>query len=229
MKKKPSRSTACPTRGSEKALDPARTDRGQQVKAVALSMFVKEGFGNVSLRHLGQRVGVHAGSLYHHVESKQALLFELIHGHLENMVEAIARRTRKAAPAGAKLSIFVRIHLEFQIHQQECAQLLGLELRSLDDAYRAQIQPLLARHRSCLTEIITAGVASEIFVAQPIPTSVNAVLGMLCSVAFWFREGHQPFEELVKQLTAMIFGLLCPPAQKADPCLSIGCRPHAAS
>ena len=195
-----------------RVLGSQRMDRAQQVRDVALSMFVHEGFANVSLRHLGKRVGVHAGSLYNHVESKQALLFELIHEHLEGLVETVEQRTRKPVFVVEKLKVFVSIHLEFQLRQQECAQLLTLELRSLDASHKTQIKPLLERYRTCLAQIITAGIRSGVFADQHVHTSVSAVLSLLSSVACWFREGQQqPMKQLIKQMTEMITGALSPP------------------
>ena len=187
----------------------APPDRAQQVRDAALSLFVQQGFGNVSLRHLGKHVGVQAGSLYQHVESKQALLFELIEEHLEGLVETVVQRTAKAATTLDKLKVFVRTHLEFQQRQQECAQLLGLELRSLDPAHKARIKPLLTRYRDSLSHIISAGVSAGILAVQEVHTAVSAVLGMLRSIAFWFHEArHPPFEQVVQQVTAMVLGAL---------------------
>ncbi|EIK93747.1 TetR family transcriptional regulator [Pseudomonas sp. M47T1] len=187
----------------------APVDRAQQVRDTALSLFVQEGFGNVSLRQLGKQVGVQAGSLYQHVESKQALLYELIEEHLEGLVEVVIQRSAKAPRVLDKLQVFVRTHLEFQRHQQECAQLLGLELRSLHLDYKARIRPLLARYRDSLTPIIAAGITEGVFTVQDVDTATSVVLGMLRSIAFWFREGrHPPFDQVVNQVTQMVMGAL---------------------
>lgn len=191
---------------------PERSNRTQQVRDVALSMFVSDGYANVSLRHLGTRVGVQAGSLYNHLESKQALLFDLIHEHLQGLVETVVHRTRKSTSAPDKLKIFVRIHLEFQIRQQASAKLMGLESRSLDDAHKVEVKTLLSQYRGLLSDIIASGIRSGSFPDQHVPSSTDAVLGMLCSVAFWFHEGQpQSLKQLTQQITIMVNGALCAP------------------
>ncbi|MFY0729657.1 TetR/AcrR family transcriptional regulator C-terminal domain-containing protein [Pseudomonas sp. NFX15] len=173
-------------------------------------MFVSEGYANVSLRHLGSRVGMQAGSLYNHIENKQTLLFDLIHEHLEGLVQTVVYRISKSTSPQDKLSIFVRNHLEFQIREQASAKLMGLESRSLDDVHKVEIKTLLSRYRGLLYDIIATGIRSGSFPNQHVRSSTDAVLGMLYSVAFWFHEGHpQSLKQLTQQITVMVHGALC--------------------
>jgi AcrR family transcriptional regulator len=87
------------------APQPARLDRAQQIPDATFVMFVIDGFANVSLRKLGERVGVQAGSLYNHVESKQTLLFDLVHEHLDALVYTVVRRTSKSSSVMDRLNI----------------------------------------------------------------------------------------------------------------------------
>jgi len=55
----------------------AAVSRLEAIRSVALRLFVTEGYRSVSLRQLAEQAGIQAGSLYHHIESKQCLLFDL--------------------------------------------------------------------------------------------------------------------------------------------------------
>lgn len=61
----------------------------QLVRQVALTLFSELGFHNVSLRKLASALGMQPGSLYHHIEGKQELLFELIDEYETDLLDAI--------------------------------------------------------------------------------------------------------------------------------------------
>lgn len=191
------------------ALPTEKASRHQQIRDVALDMFAREGYANVSLRHIGARIGVHAGSLYNHVESKQSLLFELLQNHLEELLDTVRNRLRQSDESTAKLKIFVGTHIEFQVNQRPYALLTNLELRSLEEKHRQEIKHLLESYRNCLGEILEAGKHAGIFQVEHTDIAVRGVLGMLSSVAFWFHEGgQQNREQLTEQLSHMIFSAL---------------------
>ncbi|MFJ3370517.1 TetR/AcrR family transcriptional regulator [Pseudomonas sp. NPDC086251] len=184
--------------------------RYQQIRDAALHLFVTEGYGNVSLRQLAAPLGLSAGSLYNHLDSKQSLLFELIDDHLHNLLDSVEVEVRKAGDVLEQLRTFIRVHIKIHIQHQALSLLSNLELRSLDAASRAEIKVLLKRYRNCLSTIISRGMHSGIFRPQHLPTAIQTVLAMLSSVAFWFDETLQlDTSELTAQLTAMVMGALC--------------------
>ncbi len=190
-----------------------KADRHQQIRDVALDMFARDGYANVSLRHIGERIGVHAGSLYNHLESKQSLLFELVQDHLEDLLYTVRHRIRQADGSIAKLKIFVSTHIEFQLTQRPYALLTNLELRSLEQQHRQEIKQLLEDYRNCLGEILEAGKHTGLFQVEHADIAVRGVLGMLSSVAFWFHEGgQQSHEQLTEQLSHMVIGALRQPS-----------------
>jgi len=191
------------------SLPPEKADRRQQIRDVALDMFAREGFANVSLRHIGERVGVHAGSLYNHLESKQSLLFELLHDHLEELLDTVSHRLRKTNDILARLKIFVATHIEFQVNQRPYALLTNLELRNLEPKHSEEIRRLLEGYRNCLGQILEAGKQAGLLQVEHPDIAVRGVLGMLSSVAFWFHEGgQQSREQLIEQFSHMVLSAL---------------------
>ncbi|ROM33985.1 hypothetical protein BK648_24825 [Pseudomonas poae] len=184
-------------------------DRHQQIRDFALNMFVTHGYGNVSLRQLAEPLGLRAGSLYNHLESKQALLFELIHDHMQHLLDSVRREVGKARNQATKLRAFIATHLYFHTRYQSLSLLSNLELRSLECAYQDEIKSLLKQYRGCLSEILKQGMASGVFRTQPISGAVQAILAMLSGVAFWFDEHDQiDSKQLTRQFTHMVFGAL---------------------
>ncbi|MDF3843026.1 TetR/AcrR family transcriptional regulator [Pseudomonas citronellolis] len=165
-------------------------ERRQQLHEVATGLFVNDGFAGVSMRQLSDHLGLYPGSLYAHFESKQALLFELIRDPLEELLSETEHRVRCARNVNAAMREFIACHIDFQVHQRHRALLLNLELRCLEPSYRSEVDVLLKRYRECLGSIVSAGIAKGLYRQQSVSASVQAVLGMLCSVAHWFEDGQ---------------------------------------
>ena len=62
--------------------------RLETLRGKALVLFAERGFAQVGMRELALHLGMAAGSLYHHFESKEQLLFELIEELYEELLGA---------------------------------------------------------------------------------------------------------------------------------------------
>ena len=61
---------------------------GPKVHAAALRLFARYGYAAVSMRQIAAQVGVQAGALYRYTPDKQSLLFELMHLHMVELLQA---------------------------------------------------------------------------------------------------------------------------------------------
>lgn len=59
--------------------------RREELLRVAARVFARKGFSNATVRDLGEEAGILSGSLYHHFESKDAILEDLLRGLFEAM------------------------------------------------------------------------------------------------------------------------------------------------
>ena len=91
---------------------------GPKIKQAALQLFARYGFAAVTMRQIAARVGVQAGAIYNYTPDKQALLFDLLHGH---MADLLIRWTEEQVPGNpvAALDHFVAFHLDFHIQRPE--------------------------------------------------------------------------------------------------------------
>ena len=78
------------------------------IRQNALMLFAEKGFQNISTRALADSLGIQAGSLYNHMESKAELLFELIERHEDDLLDAIATNLPKYGNIQDKFSSFIR-------------------------------------------------------------------------------------------------------------------------
>ena len=85
----------------------------QRILDEAAELFLKQGYAGTSLRHIAAAVGMKAGSLYYHFESKEELLREILRQGIAVMVAAFeeAETATQASPPRARMEAHVRAHL----------------------------------------------------------------------------------------------------------------------
>ncbi|MEU6419586.1 TetR/AcrR family transcriptional regulator [Streptomyces spiralis] len=66
---------------------PSAPSRRQELIGVAAELFAAKGFRATTVRDIADAAGVLSGSLYHHFESKEAILEELLSSYLEDLLE----------------------------------------------------------------------------------------------------------------------------------------------
>ncbi|MDV4146512.1 MULTISPECIES: TetR/AcrR family transcriptional regulator [Shimia] len=161
---------------------------GPRVREAALSLFARHGFAAVSMRQIAREVGVQAGALYNYTPDKQSLLFDLMRGHMEDLLDARAA-VDEGGSALARLEAFTRFHIRFHSERLDEVFIAYMELRNLTPENFAEIESLRRRYEDELENILNDGVASGAFAISDTKIATLAVIAMLTGVNTWFREG----------------------------------------
>ena len=98
----------------------------------ALELFATRGFQSVGLRDLASYLGLHAGSLYHHIDNKQALLFELIESGLVDLLQETKRRMKNARSPCERLNLFIQAFVKFNFNEKHKLALITSEFANLN-------------------------------------------------------------------------------------------------
>lgn len=183
----------------------------EHIRRIALELFVELGFQSVSLRQLANAVGMQAGSLYNHIESKDALLFELIEGYETELLQALSGEHGAAGDPLKTLNAFIRAHVTFTSTHRRRWLLARLEFRCLSRSQQAQIQALRDKTALRLQRLLEAGIAQRRFAPVPVPAMVPCMLAMLNEISSWHSPGSSlPLSATVGLHTKMIHGVLLP-------------------
>ena len=87
---------------------------GTKIRQAALELFARHGFAAVTMRQIAGAVGVQAGAIYNYTSDKQALLFDLLDGHMADLLSKWSVELVPVDPIAA-LDHFVAFHLDFHI------------------------------------------------------------------------------------------------------------------
>lgn len=172
---------------------------GPRVRAAALSLFARHGFAAVSMRQIASQVGVQAGALYNYTPDKQTLLFDLMRGHMEDLLTAWRAQEMSDDPMD-QLERFTRFHIRFHSERPDEVFIAYMELRNLSLKNFEVIEGLRRDYETQLADILKAGVKTGVFdVAEP-RVAAMAVIAMLTGVNTWYREGGRLSLPDVEQL-----------------------------
>ncbi len=161
---------------------------GPRIRAEASRLFARHGFAAVSMRQIAAAVGVQAGALYLYTPDKEALLFDLLKTHMEELLAAWAQEPRGQDPLAA-LEAFVRFHIRFNLMRAEAVFLSYMELRNLSPAHFAAIEALRGAYETELESILRTGQAAEVLSVPDTKLATMAIIAMLTGVNTWYREG----------------------------------------
>src|SRR3954451_13883473 len=64
-------------------------DRRAQILRVSAELFAELGYASTTVRNIAERTGLLSGSLYHHFDSKESILQEILRGFIDDLVDQI--------------------------------------------------------------------------------------------------------------------------------------------
>lgn len=161
----------------------------QAIRQAGLELIFEHGYEGMSLRDLAQRVGLQPGSLYNHIATKQALLFDLVREHMNTLTAALDEALAGVEGPLARLDAFLAFHLRYHLTRKVEVFVNNSELRSLEPANHAAIMALRQGYEQRLSAILAEGAAQGRFVVEDVPVTTYAILAMLTGVTAWYRPG----------------------------------------
>lgn len=167
------------------------------------SLFAQFGFSGTSITMIAEACGVSKALLYHYYPDKEALLYAILHTHLEELLESVSREAesvqepaeRVFAIAAALLDAYRDADAEHQVQISNLKLLPAEKQEQLRDLERSLVA-LLSDALAAALPAIGRGP-----LLKPLTMSM---FGMLNWHYLWFREGkglgREDYARLVTQL-----------------------------
>jgi AcrR family transcriptional regulator len=112
--------------------------RRSELTRAAARLFAERGYHGTSINHLAEAMGVQKGSLYHHIASKQDLLYATMREGADAF-HAVLDAIPDELPAAEKVRLAVRGHLRVVADQLDVATVFTREWRYLEGERRDEI------------------------------------------------------------------------------------------
>jgi AcrR family transcriptional regulator len=109
--------------------------RREELLRIAADLFARKGFKNTTVRDIADAAGILSGSLYHHFDSKESMVDEILSTFQEELFGRYDEVLASSVDARAKIEAAVRLsfeaidrhHAEVAIFQNEADYLGGFE------------------------------------------------------------------------------------------------------
>ncbi|MCF6304530.1 MAG: TetR/AcrR family transcriptional regulator [Rhodobacteraceae bacterium] len=186
-----------------------KTARDLQIAATKL--FARHGYAAVSMRQIAAEIGVQAGALYLYTPDKQSLLFDLMHRHMQELLDAWQEES-KLLPDDPKSQLvgFVRFHIRFHLKRVDEVFIAYMELRNLSDSNFASITSQRQAYENHLKAILKSGVESGKFNLADPKLATYSIIAMLTGINTWFRdEGRLASTSVEDIYLDMVLGIVC--------------------
>ncbi|WP_164516631.1 TetR/AcrR family transcriptional regulator [Minwuia thermotolerans] len=114
------------------------------------TVFAGQGYANTSIADLARANGISRGLLYHYFASKEALLSEMLHEHLDMMLAAVRRAAAGEGGAEMRFRDTVRTFVRINAASKDLQVTLLHDLQNLAEDDRAAIE---AKQRDILAVV----------------------------------------------------------------------------
>src|SRR4051812_40156676 len=167
------------------------TTRRAELLAIAAKLFAERGFKNTTVRDIADAAGILSGSLYHHFDSKEAMVDELLDSFqtalwLEyDAIESSDRTPKQKLEAVVRASFDAidRNHSEVAIFQTDAAYLASFERF-------AYLHERNVRFRDLWTSLLRQGVeAGELHADLDVELVYRFLRDTVWVAVCWYRPG----------------------------------------
>ena len=187
-------------------LRPRQHRRRAEVLRVAAELFSEQGYEATSTTEIAERLGIKGGSVYYYIDSKEALLFELVEDIYGLLLASLEEVLASDADPVTKLERLIDLQVAGMASHRHRGALILNETRSLSPEHQAVAARHGATYEEGLASVIAEGQRSGQIDPDADPKLVTkALLGAGNWVNRWYREGGAWSPEDVSGAFARLF------------------------
>jgi AcrR family transcriptional regulator len=196
-----------------------RNGRSAEILEAARGLFAEKGFDGTSISDIAGSVGVADGAIYRHFSSKRAVLFEVIRGFYEPVIEVAVATVNGIPDVRSRLRYLIWLQLRAFVEEPDVCRFIISEARPMADYYESEIADLNRRWTSLMVEVIREGQKSGAFRSDLPATMVrDVVYGGIEHIAWGAATGHGAIavETVADDLTELVCVGIELPAETLD-------------
>jgi AcrR family transcriptional regulator len=192
-------------------------DSRQDILRTAARLFQQRGYDATSMNDVAAALKLSKGGLYHHFQSKDEILFEIMNHAMEITQERVLDPVRRIADAEERLRALIRLHIEVVLSPRDREITVMLhENHPLPPALRKRINARKKDYVHFLENLMAEVQRDFQKKLPPAPSgrgrvspraAAFALLGMINWIYQWYKpEGNLQAQNLIPQFTELILG-----------------------
>jgi len=176
--------------------------RREELTRIAARLFAERGYQGTSLADLAEALGMQKPSLYHHIASKEDLLWDVAHDGAQAFHAALD--ALPPAPAPERIRLALRAHLGVVASQLDVATVFVREWRYLGGERRERFVAERRRYEERIRDLFREGVErSELRTDLDVSTAARIFLSVGNWAYTWLSPGRDT-DELADRFLALL-------------------------
>jgi AcrR family transcriptional regulator len=177
----------------------------RRILATAAALFRTKGYAQSTTRELAGMIGLKKASLYHYVQSKEDLLYEISIESLQQIDGDVAAAIADSAP-GHVLRDLIKAHICSALGNRDHHAVMLSELRSLSEPRQQQVVKARDAYEARVRSVITREQSDGRLRSDINPKYLTlSLLNLLNWTIFWYQPGGPMEPEQLAQLLASVF------------------------
>jgi AcrR family transcriptional regulator len=185
----------------------AVVDSRQEILRTAARLFQQRGYDATSMNDVAAALKLSKGGLYHHFQSKDEILFEIMNHAMEITQERVINPVRGISDPEERLRALIRFHIEIVLSPRDREITVMLhENHPLPPGLRKRINARKKEYIHFVEKLLAEVQAARHAKGGVSPRAAAfALLGMINWIYQWYKpEGELQAHNLVPQFTALV-------------------------
>ena len=186
-------------------------DRRGEVLSIAAGLFAERGLRATTVRDIADAAGILSGSLYHHFDSKESMVDEILRDFLDSLFGQYREIVARGLPPRETLEVVVTASFQAIHEQRDAVAIYQAEARHLVEQERfGYIRERLEEFRQLWYDVLKAGIADGSLRADlDVELAYRFLRDTVWVGVSWYRpEGSLDIESIAAQyLTIVVDGM----------------------
>jgi len=189
---------------------PSSNERLAEIYRTAAQIILRKGYDATSINDIANALGMTKAGLYHYINGKKELLFDIMNFGLDELDEEVATPAGEVEDPVERLRFIIVSHAKLVTRGQGAITILVDEITALTPAQNRIITRRKREYFNRLRELLST--LKEQGKLQDVDTTAAtfSLLGMISWLSRWFRhDGNMTQEQVADQITKIALnGLL---------------------
>jgi len=170
------------------------TPRFESILDAAAEVFKTKGYHHSTVADIAFKVGLKKGSLYHHIEGKEQLLYEIVIYSLNLYVDSLNRILTSKKPPDEIVKEAILTHMLLPVQNKfDRIYVFIHQLNELAEEYRQDVQVQLKKYEKLWISVLEKGKRQGVF-----RSDLNSKMAMLSifGMCNWTMRWYKPEKEM---------------------------------
>ncbi len=185
-------------------------ERLAEIYRTAAQIILRKGYDATSVNDIANALGMTKAGLYHYINGKKELLFDIMNFGLDELEEMVVTPSHGIADPGVRLRFIIASHARLVTRGQGAITILVDEITALTPAQNRKITRRKREYFDSLREVLNELKAAGGLANVNTTAATFSLLGMINWLSRWYRHDGALTEEHVAEevVNIALHGLL---------------------